>query len=130
MAEPVRTIDGLRMRRVMGVDKWMVPTPFGPDGWQMDHKVENGRVLATCAPWAGYEMLHASMAFKDRLPTYDDLALLHKAVWPNGYAYQVFTPDDQHVNIHEFALHLWGRSDGVPMLPLFGMTLPSGQRSI
>jgi len=41
-------------------------------------------------------------------------------VWPAGYAYQVFAPPSQHVNIHPYALHLWGKVDGSPTLPEFG----------
>lgn len=54
------------------------------------------------------------------MPTYDDLCLLHRAVFKDGYAYQVFAPPSRHVNIHQYALHLWGRSDGKPVLPEFG----------
>ena len=50
----------------------------------------------------------------------DILADLHAAVFGAGYAYQVFAPPSEHVNIHEFALHLWGRLDGRSALPEFG----------
>jgi hypothetical protein len=31
----------------------------------------------------------------------------------------VFAPPTDHVNIHEYALHLFGRLDGTPALPDF-----------
>jgi len=64
-------------------------------------------------PW-----LHASIA-RDHMPAYADLVMLHRAVYP-GFAYQVFAPPSSHVNIHPYALHLWGRADGEPAMPDFG----------
>ncbi|TQK29408.1 hypothetical protein [Arthrobacter sp. SLBN-53] len=55
------------------------------------------------------------------MPTYDELGRLHRAAFGDGYAYQVFAPAAQHVNIHQNALHLWGRADGPPCLPEFGL---------
>lgn len=120
-------INALLIRKRLGRDYWGVPAPFGEDGWSFDTlTVEHGRVIVTASDFtsigapAGEEWLHASMSWQDRLPTYDELVQLHKAVWPNGYAYQVFAPPSQHVNIHPYALHLWGKADGSPMLPEFG----------
>jgi hypothetical protein len=42
-------------------------------------------------------------------------------VFGHGWSYQVFAPPSQHVNIHEHALHLWGRVDGTNVLPSFGV---------
>jgi len=120
------TISILRIRKCLGTAHWRAPVPFGEDGWRMDHKARNGRIIITAseltkvgAP-AGQEWLHASISWADALPTYDDMAALHKAVWPEGYAYQVFAPPSQHVNLHPYALHLWGLADGSPQLPEFG----------
>ena len=41
-------------------------------------------------------------------------------VFAPGFAYQVFAPPTRHVNIHEHALHLWGRVDGKSITPDFG----------
>lgn len=128
-------IDGLLLRRVMGPAEWLPPDPFGPDGWRMLHRDGDGAVIATCAEesatvdtlWA-----HASISRRDRIPTYDDLKLLHRAVFFRGpgWAYQVFAPASEHVNIHPYTLHLWGRLDGTPVLPEFGMDVPLLGRSI
>jgi hypothetical protein len=59
---------------------------------------------------------------KQLMPDYEDLVLLHRAIFGRRrFAYQVFAPIAVHVNIHPMALHLWGRSDGVNMLPDFGI---------
>lgn len=136
MPAPTR-IDPLRMRRTMGRDTWKVPVPFGPAGWRMDTKTADamlvegianvgdiGRVMVTQSPVDEgdlTEWIHASFSWVNRVPTYDELMRLKLAVWgPNGEAYQVHPADRDHVNIHEFALHLWGRADGARVLPNFG----------
>ena len=115
------TLNPLRIRKILGREIWSVPTQFGPDGWRF--LSANGSVLATVADIGpeGEEIVHASMAFLDRTPTYEELKLLHKAVFGGGWAYQVFAPPVDHVNINSHALHIWGRLDGKPMLPNFGM---------
>lgn len=114
------TVDApLMLRAVMGRKEWTAPERFGPDGWAMRCKTEPGSVIVTRADVDGTEWVHASIAFADRMPTYDDLAKLYTAVFAAGWAYQVFAPPEHHVNIHEHALHLWGRDDGRPQLPMF-----------
>jgi hypothetical protein len=49
------------------------------------------------------------------------LVMLHLGVFGRRrWAYQVFVPESEHVNIHPHALHLWGRADGTNALPNFG----------
>lgn len=97
--------------------------PFGPAGvsielWQQRRR---GAIIATQADAPdGREWLHASIAYRSGIPTYDDLKMLHHAVFGRGrWAYQVFAPLKDHVNIHENALHLWGLASGEPVLPDF-----------
>jgi hypothetical protein len=128
-------IDALHLRRTFGRQTWAVPEAWGDNGWLMRRRDEHGggSVVVSCMPWplaAGEEeWVHASIAFPDRMPGYEDLTTLHTAVWKGkGWAYQVFPPDEDKINLHEFALHLWGRLDGEPVLPDF-VTL-GGVRSI
>lgn len=122
------TIPALAIRARLGKKNWGIPKEFGPDGWYINHRSEIGKIIITSAPApddpdqsGGVRWLHASLSWMDHLPEYDDLVLLHKAVWPAGFAYQVFAPPSQHINIHPYALHLWGRADGEPALPNFGI---------
>lgn len=115
------TVDALHLRKVLGRNEWGVPQQFGPDGWRLLHNNGTTSVIVTASDFDGVEYIHASVADSDEMPTYWDLALLHKAVFREGYAYQVFAPPAQHVNIHPNALHLWGRVDGAPVLPEFGL---------
>lgn len=114
------TVDALRMRRILGRDKWFPPTDFGPDGWLMRHRNGTTSIIVTAAEMDGVEYIHASIADSEMLPQYADLVQIHRAVFGDGYAYQVFAPRAQHVNIHPNALHLWGRADGAAALPEFG----------
>jgi hypothetical protein len=122
------SIDGLAVRAALGRRLWGPPTRFGPDGWSFVSLGAPGSTIVSCAQIDGTEWLHASMAFQDWMPSYEELKALHAAVF-RGYAYEVFAPRSAHVNLHRFARHLWGRSDGRPVLPEFGLVI-GGQRSI
>lgn len=96
---------------------------FGPQGFSADiaRGGDHGSLIVTQSdyPDEPVEWLHASIAWADRLPTYDELGLVHRAIFGRKrYAYQVFAPESAHVNIHPNALHLWGRVDGRPALPM------------
>lgn len=113
------SLDGHGIRACLGVDEWSVPRPFGPDGWFYLGTVSNpGSIIVSCFDKDGVDWVHASIA-RPEMPTYEDLKLLHAAVFPGGWAYQVFAPPSSHVNIHENALHIWGRLDGMTVLPDF-----------
>lgn len=117
------TVNGLWLRKTMGRFAWRPPQRYGPDGWRMDRYDQTGSVIVSSFRWPGDPQLwtHASVAYTDHLPTYRDVVQLHHAVWgENGWSYQMFAPTDDHVDIHEHALHLWGHADGTPVLPNFG----------
>lgn len=109
----------LQIRRVLGRGNWSTPAPFGSDGWKFVNLDGEASVIVSVAPHDGDEWIHASLAWARRMPDYADLKLLHAAVFADGWAYQVFAPPSDHVNIHQFALHLWGKLDGSPALPDF-----------
>jgi hypothetical protein len=77
-----------------------------------------GSLIVTQATYGGADWIHASLAWVDHVPTYEDLATLHRAVFGDRYSIQVFAPPSAHVNRHPYALHLWGRADGVPVHPM------------
>lgn len=101
------------------------PSEFGPTGMVValcdGQGGRAGSIIVSQAQLDGGEWLHASISWVDHMPTYQDLALLKAAAFgDHREAYQVFPPADRHVNIHEHALHLWGRADGARVLPDFG----------
>lgn len=97
--------------------------PFGPMGFSAHISTaygDEGSLLVTQADDDGVEWLHVSIAFPDRNPSYLELVAVHRAIFGRGrWAVQVFAPEDQHVNLHEHALHLFGKVDGKPVLPDF-----------
>lgn len=113
------TLDGLRIRRLLGRSTWSAPFPFGPEGWRFDQLDGYARIIVSVAPCDGDDWIHASISRRDEMPSYADLKLLHAAVFDGGWAYQVFAPPSEHVNIHAHALHLFGRLDKAPVLPDF-----------
>ena len=114
------SFDPLAIRRTLGRSNWSTPTPFGPDGWKTVQLDGAASVIVTCVEQVdGDDWIHASIARRDSMPTYSDLKLLHAAVFGDRWAYQLFAPPGDHVNIHEYALHLFGRLDGKPVLPDF-----------
>lgn len=126
-------VNPLHLRRVMGRKTWAPPEPFGPCGFRMlayrhDVVAAVGTIIVTTSELHSAEetgdftdWTHASFSWIDRVPTYDELVRLKEAVWgPEGEAYQIHPRAERHVNIHAYALHLWGRADGAPVLPDFG----------
>lgn len=123
-AEPFAVNTAMLYRVLVGAG-WAVETAdgFGPSGLTLTVTAggRRGSVVVTQADRDdGEEWLHASVAWADSVPTYEDLTTLHRAVFGRRrWAYQVFAPETEHVNIHEHALHLFGRADGAPALPDF-----------
>jgi hypothetical protein len=121
-------LDVMRERGWTVTNQWFM----GPAGVSVAITTADGRrgsVVVSDAEYPEYDdqwIMHASVSFPDSDPTYADLVTLHRAVFGRKrYAYQCFVPESSHVNIHEHALHLWGRVDGRPMLPDFGAILGS-----
>ncbi|MEU8270154.1 hypothetical protein AB0B89_23720 [Sphaerisporangium sp. NPDC049002] len=115
--DPIRLVRALRLAGL----KPSPPEAFGPAGLRIALDIHGGSVIVSQAPIDGGEWLHASIAWRGHIPTYDDLAVLKAGVFgDHREAYQVFPRRSRHVNIHAHALHLWGRADGARVLPDFG----------
>ena len=67
----------------------------------------------------GKNWIHVSVSRRSKVPSYDDLKLVKKLfIGDDLEAYQVFPKKSNHVNIHEYCLHLWATDSG-PVLPDF-----------
>jgi hypothetical protein len=103
----------------------------GVDGFAIKGRTHTGDpysiIISSATEDDGNSWLHASIFLgDDKTPSYAHLQLLHRAFFGRmRWAYQVFPPASEHVNLHE-VLHLFGRSDGRPALPDF----TQGSRSI
>lgn len=121
--DPNPVVDGLQLRLILGRKRWGVPEEFGCCGWLV-HGIAGGH-RSTIRVTGDHHSdsvnwIHASIGQYGHMPTYEDMQLLHRAVFRKGWAYEVFAPPTDHVNIHNFVRHLWGRADGGRALPDFG----------
>jgi hypothetical protein len=110
-------------KRLRQLDRtWDKATAFGEDGWFITGAHKGIIVSLDDTSDPGTEWLHASFSYQmpSRMPSYNDLKLMHRAVFGDGHAYQCFVPPAEHVNLTGNVLHLFGRLDGKPVLPDFG----------
>lgn len=125
-------INPLKIRQRLGRKDWEIPIPWC-DAWCIENKHEKGRIIVSYW-WEGEipneDWIHASISWRDRLPTYEEIKLVHYAVFGDSYAYQVFVPSTNHVTYHDNALHLWGRTDEEPVLPEFSQIIEGLGRQV
>jgi hypothetical protein len=116
--------------------------PFPPRAWRIIQPwglgfalQESGglRVLIDCGQKEdGHWWVHVSCSRKSWTPTHDDMARVKRDFLGDRYAYVVFPPQEQYVNIHAHCLHLRCRvdRDNGKGLPEFSDLLPGVGRSI
>ncbi len=97
-----------------------------PAGWRRDDRAETANGAGFRSPSRGLFVMvsgaveldgrrwvHVSASRKDRLPSYDDLAVVKAAFIGHArQAIQLFVPRSEHFNLHPFCLHLWHCVDG------------------
>lgn len=67
----------------------------------------------------GKRWLHVSCSFKNRMPSYQDLAEIKRLFCgPEATAYEIHPPEVDHINAHPYCRHLWVCLDG-PVTPDF-----------
>ena len=112
-----------------------------PKGWELLQRWGEGyalqsvglRVIVDCEIKAdGSPWLHVSASRKNWTPTHEDMCRVKQDfIGPGRYAYAVFPPVEQYVNIHPHCLHLWARMEGDGrVLPEFSAELEGLGRSI
>lgn len=83
-------------------------------------------VILTASRWPGDTVsdrvwLHVSLSRPHSMPTYQDMCEVKELfIGPDRRAYQIFAEKAQHVNIHEYCLHLWCVVEGEDNFPAFG----------
>jgi hypothetical protein len=112
---------------------WELIMPCG-DGYAVRQKDGGLRVIVDCEIKAdGSPWLHVSVSRKSWTPTHEDMALVKRDfIGDDRYAYAVFPPKTEYVNIHQHCLHLWSRLD-LPdgrVLPEFSAELEGIGKSI
>ena len=64
----------------------------------------------------GKEWMHTSYSRKNRMPTYEDTIFIKENFIGNDIkAIMVFPKKEEHVNIHEYCLHLWSCNNCDPL---------------
>ncbi len=115
-----------------------------PKGWEVIQRWGDGyacgqqrgglRVLIDCEEKAdGSPWIHVSVSRKSWTPTHEDMALVkHDFVGDDRYAYSIWPPVSQYVNIHKHCLHLWAKWDSPDgrVLPEFSAELDGIGRSV
>lgn len=90
------------------------------DGYALRERDGGIRVIIDCSEKVDGNMwLHVSYSRADRVPDHADTCKVKAAFLGDRYAYAVFPPAGQYVNIHPNCLHLWARLDGQAVLPEF-----------
>jgi hypothetical protein len=76
--------------------------------------------------------LHASASHRQRLPSWDEMAMVKRLlVGPERWACQLHPPEAAYVNLHSRVLHVWAPWDPAAWpLPDFAHTLPDGTRTL
>lgn len=100
-----------------------LPDDWSGDGYKLRHLATQTTLIVSAARWdRGDVWVHASISHPAEVPTYDELCMVHRAVFGDRWAYQVFAPPARHVNYHDYCLHLWGRDgdEAGRVLPDFG----------
>ena len=61
----------------------------------------------------GRHWIHVSMSRPSRCPTHEELSEVKDLfIGTDIEAYQVFAKKEEHVNVHQYCLHLWAPVDG------------------
>lgn len=71
-------------------------------------KIEmNGRVIGIIAS-DGLGWDHVSVSLANRCPNWREMCYVKSLFWDDEQAVmQIHVPKSQHINIHEFCLHMW-----------------------
>lgn len=90
------TVDGLRLRDVLGRDDWTAPVRYGPDGWQIERHDRAALVLVGATTVDGHTVITASLGRPDGGLVTDDVATLITAVFPDQDAWELEVFADEH----------------------------------
>ena len=97
--------------------------PYPPKNWHYLGKWGDGhcfahknglRVIIDCEVKADLRRwVHVSMSRLKWNPSHEDMAMVKRAFIGNDrYAYSVWPPEEQYVNIHKHCLHIWALAEG------------------
>lgn len=100
-------------------DKQDTFTVDPPKEWARKYGRHKGEIwffhangLRVCVDYAtkpdGLAWVHVSFSRADKLPSYDDMCLVKRdMIGASRWAIQYLAAEENHVNIHQYCLHLW-----------------------
>ncbi len=70
-----------------------------------------------CSDGGGWE--HVSVSKRTKTPSYEDMCWCKEMFWgPDATVMQLHVPESEHINCHNFCLHLWRPTDSeIPRPP-------------
>lgn len=121
-AVPPEILAGIRAtihHRLVDAPLWRLLN-VGGDGEAWERANSMRVIWSAATELDGRVWLHVSVSRPDRLPSYSDMKMVKRYfIGSDRFAYSVWAPDDEHVNIHERCLHLWAPLVGGNVLPDF-----------
>ena len=103
------------------MEQWRVLLPgFPPGDEQNGAFLIKGRGLKVIMS-EGEGWQHASVSRRSKCPSYDDMEFIKRTLWgDDATVMQLHVPASDHVNNHEFCLHLWRPMDvPIPRPPAY-----------
>lgn len=89
--------------------KLFTPANEMANAWRGNKKTRfnNAVVMRTVEMYGNHRLLHVSLSYKNRIPTYYELSEVKDLFMGDINAVQYFVKKDEHVNIMNHCLHLW-----------------------
>ncbi len=104
---------------------WVVLQPWGA-GYGL-RSASGLRLLIDCEQKDDDRFwVHISVSRASRCPTHEEMCEVKQAFLGDRYAYAVYPPKSEYVNIHAFCLHLWAlvdKADGRALVEFSGELL-------
>lgn len=91
------------------------PGDHGNGYFEIPSGNENGKVFKVIAS-NGMGWDHVSISLPHRCPTWEEMNEIARMFFkPDETCVQYHVPESEHINCHEFCLHLWRPRRGTPM---------------
>jgi hypothetical protein len=98
-----------------------------PSLWSRIFRRRDGfLVIVSNEPHDGASWRHVSCSYPRRLPSWEDVRTVKRVfIGEDEDAMHRVPPKSEHVNVHDYCLHLWAR-EGVRLMPLSAMATVGG----
>ena len=110
------------------LDKYRITEPdmlMPTQGWAGDGEhgsflilspIDRARMVVIASNDEGWD--HCSVSRKNRVPNWPEMSFVHRMFFrPDEVCIQLHLPEDKHINVHPFVLHLWRSHTQVIELP-------------